>query len=88
MDEGNVLVKRLKEAIKLEAERPELRHPEQYPHQMLSRLSAPWRSFVCPLAMTGTLSLRYSRTNGFRCVFSYFGPKRLQTRSVCLDRSQ
>ncbi len=38
-DESNVLVKRLKEAIRLKAERPELEHSEQYPHEMLKTIS-------------------------------------------------
>ena len=38
-DESNVLVKRLKEAIKLKVERPDLEHQEQYPHKMLEQLT-------------------------------------------------
>lgn len=38
-DESKVLVKRLKEAIRLKAERPELKHSEQYPHEMLKTIS-------------------------------------------------
>jgi len=39
IDESNVLVKRLKESIKLKVERPELEHTEQYPHKMLEQIS-------------------------------------------------
>lgn len=39
LDESNVLVKRLKEAIRLKAARPELEHSEQYPHEMLKTIS-------------------------------------------------
>ena len=39
MDECNVLVKRLKEAIRLKAECPKLEHAEQYPHQVFARIS-------------------------------------------------
>ena len=39
LDESNVLVKRLKEAIRLKAERPELEHSDQYPHKMLKAIS-------------------------------------------------
>lgn len=38
-DKSNVLVKRLKEAIRLKAERSELEHSEQYPHEMLRKIS-------------------------------------------------
>lgn len=37
-DESNVLVKRLKEAIRLKAGRPELEHSEQYPHKILKTI--------------------------------------------------
>lgn len=39
MDESNVLVKRLKEAIRLKAENPELEHGEQYPHDRLKHIT-------------------------------------------------
>ncbi len=39
MDESNVLVKRLKEAVKLKVENPDLEHGEQYPHDRLSRIA-------------------------------------------------
>jgi len=39
MDESNVMVKRLKEAIKLKAERPDLEHREQYPHKVLETIT-------------------------------------------------
>jgi len=38
-DESNNLVRRLKESIRLKAERPELEHSEQYPHEMLKTIS-------------------------------------------------
>lgn len=38
-DESNDLVKRLKEAIQLKAEHPELEHSEQYPHEILGNIS-------------------------------------------------
>ncbi len=38
-DESNVLVKRLKEAIKLNVERSDLEHQEQYPYKMLEQLT-------------------------------------------------
>lgn len=38
-DESNDLVKRLKEAIRLKAEHPELDHCEQYPHKLLRKIS-------------------------------------------------
>lgn len=39
MDESNVLVKRLKEAIKLKVENPDLEHEEQYPHDRLKHIT-------------------------------------------------
>lgn len=39
MDESNALIKRLKEAIKLKAKRPDLKHSVQYPHQILENIS-------------------------------------------------
>ena len=39
MDEGNDLVRRLKEAIRLKVERPDLEHSEQYPHKMLEQIT-------------------------------------------------
>lgn len=38
-DENNVLVKRLKETIKMKVERPDLEHQEQYPHKMLEQIT-------------------------------------------------
>ena len=38
-NDSNVLVKRLKEAIKLKVEKPELKHSEQYPHNMLEKIT-------------------------------------------------
>ncbi len=39
MDESNVSVKRLKEAIRLKVEHPELEHGEQYPHDRLKHIT-------------------------------------------------
>ncbi len=39
MDESNVLVKRLKEAIKRKVENPDLEHGEQYPHDRLKKIT-------------------------------------------------
>jgi len=39
MDESNVLVRRLKEAIRLKVDRPDLEHGEQYPHKMLEQIT-------------------------------------------------
>ena len=39
LDESNVLVKRLKEAIKLKVENPDLEHEEQYPHDRLKHIA-------------------------------------------------
>lgn len=39
LDESNVLVKRLKEAIRLKSVRPVLQHSEQYPHKELNDIS-------------------------------------------------
>ena len=37
--DDNDLTRRLKEAIRLKAENPDLEHGEQYPHQMLAEIS-------------------------------------------------
>jgi len=39
MDESNDLVRRLREAIRLKVERPDLEHCEQYPHRMLEQIT-------------------------------------------------
>jgi hypothetical protein len=38
-DDNNELVNRLKEAIKLKVKQPELKHSEQYPHNMLKQIT-------------------------------------------------
>ncbi len=38
-DDSNELVKRLKEAIKLKVKQPELKHSEQYPHNMFKQIT-------------------------------------------------
>jgi hypothetical protein len=38
-DDSNELVKRLKEAIRLKVKQPELKHSEQYPHNMLAQIT-------------------------------------------------
>lgn len=39
MDESNVLIRRLKEAIRLKVENPDLKHNEQYPHERLKQIT-------------------------------------------------
>lgn len=41
MDESNDLTRRLKQAIRLKAEQPNLKHSEHYPHKLLKEISGP-----------------------------------------------
>ncbi len=73
-DESNVLVKRLKEAIPLKAERPELGHSEQYPHEMLKKISGTLEIVGLSPNNDGHLFKQILENNKIsQIVFNYFG---------------
>ena len=74
LDESNVLVKRLKEAIRLKAERPELEHSEQYPHEMLKTISGTLEIVGLSPNNDGHLFEQILKNkNIIQIVFNYFG---------------
>jgi hypothetical protein len=77
-DESNVLLKRLKEAIRLKAERPELKHSEQYPHEMLKTISGTLEIVGLSPNNDGHLFEQILENNDItQVVFNYFSEQEL-----------
>lgn len=73
-DESNVLMKRLKEAIRLKAEQPELEHSEQYPHEMLKGISGTLEIVGLSPSNDGHLFAQIlENENITEIIFNYFG---------------
>lgn len=74
LDESNVLVKRLKEAIRLKSDQPELEHGEQYPHQMLKEISGSLEIVGLSPNNDGHLFSRILENDQItEIIFNYFG---------------
>ena len=75
-DESNVLVKRLKEAIRLKADQPELEHSEQYPHEMLKDISGTLEIAGLSPNNDGHLFTQILENDKItEIIFNYFGNK-------------
>jgi len=73
-DDSNVLVKRLKEAIKLKVKQPELKHSEQYPHNKLKQITGSLEIFGLSPNNDGHLFTQILANDQISEIrFNYFG---------------
>lgn len=73
-DESNVLVKRLKEAIRLKADKRELQHGEQYPHQRFKEISGTLEIVGLSPSNDGHLFTQILENDQItEIIFNYFG---------------